>query len=260
MLQPLPQNGDPCKRARTVANYEQLQRQPTYTEQASPNQNRHLEDPTASFRLFRQLCYKNLHPSLVGQKSVFNGHRQEHNPGILEMRLPSPRRQDPSNTHGNIQNTQGHPIQPAGNVRKRKQKRRREETETPDCSRGPALVRSAGSWPPDRSHGTMNPIPSITSCQAGSQSPSPQPGQELSLSRNNSGYGAAGSGGTYHIGQTLEWSGQACKIHSINPDGSYNLLFLQNGNVPLMNIRLPTNCSLHLPTNGNFGFRGQSGF
>lgn len=138
--------------------------------------------------------------------------------GILEIRVASPK-------NANVQRATQTSTQAStsGADRRRRQKRRRE---TEDYER-------RGTQP--------------TSAQAGSLSPSPQPG--------SGAFSPPPGSATHPIGTHLTWSGHQCRIHSINPGGSYNLMMLRNNSI-LKGVRLPPPQmppSFSMPT-GNFGF------
>lgn len=174
------------------------------------------KDHAERFRAFRSMCRQNL----KAQNSLGSLSRSN---GILEIRVASSK-------NANVQRATQTSTQAStsGADRRRRQKRRRETD---------YLEMPSGST----SH------PRQTSAQAGSLSPSPQPG--------SGAFSPPPGSATHPIGTHLTWSGHQCRIHSINPGGSYNLMMLRNNSI-LKGLRLPPPQmpqSFTMPT-GNFGF------
>lgn len=181
------------------------------------------KDPTLRFRAFRSMCRQNL----KAQNSLGSLSRSN---GILEIRVqPTFNHNMASSKNANVQRATQTSTQAStsGADRRRRQKRRRETDYL--------------EMPGSTSH------PRQTSAQAGSLSPSPQPG--------SGAFSPPPGSATHPIGTHLTWSGHQCRIHSINPGGSYNLMMLRNNSI-LKGLRLPPPQmpqSFTMPT-GNFGF------
>lgn len=234
MLQP----HDVHKRARTAQSYGQLppagnvvafSQGVVQQTGRSPRPQDHAE----RFRAFRALCRQNL----KAQKSLGTTNKPTAGGGILEIRV-APKQKPNAQTHVQRMSSQTNMMDRRNRART-SQKRRRDEDE-----------HELGTGPRQQHHPHMGSLrPSCS--QAGSLSPSPQPG----AGRLNSFSPMAGSV-RHQIGQQLEWSGHACRIHSINPDGSYNLLLLRNNSL-MKGVRLGPPAKpqgmMNMPM-GNFAF------